>query len=253
MSLRPDEQSDEMDAVLRELLADEADASETMDPAQKERVRRRLESALGLPPPNGGPGGGATASETSSSTGTGAAGKLALAALAIAAAVTLRVLTGQSPPVDDARGGRAEIVAVEDHAEAAIEAATPNVGSEVATPTVAVGDLPNAVVGDSASRPRIPARYTPTAQRARGLAEERALIAAARGALVSRRFEEAARLLREHEAAFPDGQLVTEREALRVWWLEDTGQTEAASLRAKQFHDTYPNSVLRSAVERRGL
>lgn len=252
MSLRPDEQSDEMDAVLRELLADEVDASETMDPAQKERVRRRLEAALGLPP-NGGPGGGSTVSEMSSSTGTGAAAKLALVAFSIAAAVTLRVLTGQSPPVDDARGGRAEIVAVEDHAGAAIEAVTPSAASDVATPTVAVGDLPNAVVGDPASPTRIPARSTPTARSARGLAEERALIAAARGALVSRRFEEAARLLREHEAAFPDGQLVTEREALRVWWLEDTGQSEAARLRAKKFHDTYPNSVLRSAVERRGL
>ncbi len=245
MSLRPDE----MDAVLRELLADEADASETMDPAQKERVRRRLESALGLPPPNGGPGGGSTASETSSSAGTGAAGKLALVALAVAAAVTLRVLTGQSPPVDPALGGRAEIVAVEEYAEAATETVSPS----VATPTVAVGDLPNAIVGDSTSPMRVPARSTSTTATSRGLAEERALIAAARGALVSRKFDEAARLLREHEAAFPGGQLVTEREALRVWWLEDTGQTEAASLRAKQFHDTYPNSVLRSAVERRGL
>ncbi|MBN9165700.1 MAG: hypothetical protein J0I07_32420, partial [Myxococcales bacterium] len=47
----------EMDRSLRDLLADEDRASETMDPAQKERVLRRLERVLSLPP-EGGPGGG---------------------------------------------------------------------------------------------------------------------------------------------------------------------------------------------------
>jgi hypothetical protein len=242
-----------MDASFRELLADESDASETMDPAQKERVRMRLEQALGLPP-NGGPGGGSTAGSPSSSTGTGSAGKLLLVALAIAAGVTLRVVARPSPPADDVQEGRAAKVAVAAPPAASSEALTPSAASDANTPTLAVADLPNAAVADTASRTRAPARPAPaTGEPSRGLAEERALIAAARGSLVSRRFEDAARLLREHETAFRDGQLVTEREALRVWWLEDTGQTEAASVRAKQFHDRYPNSVLRPAVEHRGL
>ncbi len=251
MSLHDEQQPEDIEATLRDLLADEADAAETMDPEQKERVRRRLEQALGLPP-NGGPDGGSTAAGPTVPAGTGSSGKLALVALAIAAGVILRVLARPSPQADDVPGRRAESVAIQAHAEPPHEPVARRAAPEVAIPTLAVGDLPN-VAGDSAPRTRSSPSREAAEGTSRGLAAERALIAGARVSLVGRRFDEAARLLREHELEFPDGQLATEREALRVWWLEDTGQAEAANARAKQFHETYPNSVLRPGVEQRGL
>jgi len=244
-----EEQPEQLDAMLRDLLADEAEASEAMDPAQKERIRRRLEHALGLPP-NGGPGDGSSSGAPTSPASSSSAGKLALVALAVAAGVIVRVLASPSPPADDVRAGNAETAGVQAHAEPARGPAPPSTAAEVAIPTLAVGDLPNAPPDRT---PRTSPHSDSAVGTARGLAEERALIAAARGSLVSRRFDDAARLLREHETTFPDGQLVSEREALRVWWLEDTGQTEAANARAKQFHETYPNSLLRPGVEHRGL
>lgn len=262
---------------IRDLLADEARASETMDPAQKERILQRLERALGLPP-DGGPGGGivdggvATASATSISTRSRFAKKsvLPVAALAVAAALVFRVdwsPTPQSAVIrpDEALGTvpRAPTQAVL-HVGASTDLPTPTLAVEALPTTEATTEasamaasapkriLPNTIVAETPSPKRAPApEAVSSAHASPGLAEERALVASLRVALVARRFDEAARLLREHEAVFPEGQLVAEREVLRVWLLEDTGQKEAASARASQFHESYPNSVLRSAVDRR--
>ena len=55
--------------------------------------------------------------------------------------------------------------------------------------------------------------------------------------------------LAEHEATFPRGRLVEEREALRVRALVDAGRTAEAETKARAFRARWPNSVFLSAVD----
>lgn len=250
MTLTSKERLHEMDPDVRDLLSDERCSAEVMPSEQKARILRKLERTLELPP-EGGPGGGAggdgQAAPTESKLVTKSA--LPLAALAVAAATLLIHRASTRPAVDLRPEGIAVVAAPGSTAVVASVEGSP----EVVTPTLEVSALPDARPGAPSSS-KTGATVAPGSSRAPargGLAEERELIASVRTALLARHFDEAARLLGEHEASFPSGQLVTEREALRVWLLEDTGQKAAASAHAKQFHETYPNSVLRSAVERR--
>jgi hypothetical protein len=263
MTTTSKEHLQETDRSTRDLLADEGLASDTMDPAQKQRILRRLERTLGLPP-EGGPGGGGArgvdgdhARESRSDLAKKVT--LPLAALAIAAAIPLAASAVFSQQTSAVRRDEAVPVASSVSAQILVgESAHVETGvapmPDLATPTLAVENLPTASAPVAASARRIrsaPAPEALSAQARPGLAEERALIANLRAALVAHRFDDANHLLREHETVFAQGQLVIQREALRVWLLEDTGQKEAASARAKHFHESYPNSVLRSAVERR--
>ncbi|MCW5831210.1 MAG: hypothetical protein KIS78_01985 [Labilithrix sp.] len=248
MTVTSKEQLQDLDPDVRDLLSEEQCSAEVMPSAQKARILRKLERTLELPP-EGGPGGGAAggggASPTEGKLVT--KGVLPLAALAVAAATLLIHRASMRPGVDLRPEG---MVAV---APASAMAASVDDSPEAVTPTLEVSALPDARPS-VASSPKTVAAAAPgrsSAPARDGLAEERELIASLRTALLARHFDEATRLLSKHEATFPHGQLVTEREALRVWLLEDTGQKAAASAHAKQFHETYPNSVLRSAVERR--
>ena len=55
--------------------------------------------------------------------------------------------------------------------------------------------------------------------------------------------EQALRLLTEHAARYPKGQLVPEREVLVIETLRKLGRTQEAETRLKQFRASYPNSL----------
>jgi hypothetical protein len=107
--------------------------------------------------------------------------------------------------------------------------------------------LPSAeqgAAGPLPERARAPVRATDR------LADERRLLDRARSALARHDASEALAALRSHERAFPRGQLVEEREGMRVQALvlaHDFGSARAAG---ERFHKVYGRSVFLPAVDR---
>ncbi len=83
----------------------------------------------------------------------------------------------------------------------------------------------------------------------RALAAERALLQAAREALVARRLDPALAALAAHEARFSSGRLVEEREVLWVRALLAADRVEDATARARAFTAAHPDSAFGPAVE----
>jgi hypothetical protein len=81
-------------------------------------------------------------------------------------------------------------------------------------------------------------------------AAERALLLAARDALVARRGQQALDHLGEHARRFPAGLLSEERDALRVRALASEGRLDEARAAGARFETTYPRSVHGDAVRR---
>lgn len=96
------------------------------------------------------------------------------------------------------------------------------------------------LLGGMAASPTEPT--TEEARRSR-LREESALLGEARGALRSGNALHALALLDAARTRFPDGVLGQEREALTIEALARSGQTAAASARARAFLVAYPSSA----------
>jgi outer membrane protein assembly factor BamD (BamD/ComL family) len=75
------------------------------------------------------------------------------------------------------------------------------------------------------------------------LADENALIDAARKALGERHAADAAAFLDQHARSHPNGQMAEEREALWVQALVAQGAGEAARARAARFRERFPQSI----------
>ncbi len=82
------------------------------------------------------------------------------------------------------------------------------------------------------------------------LEAERRLLEPARAALARGMSAQVLDLLGRHLQAFPEGQLVEEREALWVQALAQSGETDSARLRAGLFRERFPKSFLLPVVER---
>ncbi len=83
----------------------------------------------------------------------------------------------------------------------------------------------------------------------RSLSDERRILDRARQALARKDAEGAMVAAREHESAFPRGQMSAEREAIVVQGLAMANRREEAIERASRFRSTYPNSVLTPVVD----
>ncbi len=83
-----------------------------------------------------------------------------------------------------------------------------------------------------------------------GLKEERTVLDAARAALVHRDAGAALAALRSHEQSFPRGQLVEERESMRVQALVMARDARAARAAGERFRRRFAHSVFLPAVER---
>jgi ferric-dicitrate binding protein FerR (iron transport regulator) len=97
--------------------------------------------------------------------------------------------------------------------------------------------------GDAQSAPR-----TETAQarpeEGNGKVSELQLLSRARTAIAADKHEAAIRWIRAHQQRFPNGQLIEEREALRVKALRGMGQEQKARQAAGEFRQRFPKSVL---------
>jgi hypothetical protein len=91
----------------------------------------------------------------------------------------------------------------------------------------------------------LPAHPPPQPARAE---TEVALLGRARQALADEDPRRALALLRRHERAWPDGELVQEREVLTIQALARTGASEAARARAARFLARFPGSTLADTV-----
>lgn len=120
-------------------------------------------------------------------------------------------------------------------------------------PSASVMPAPSATVPVSASAPKAPPQATASADAPqsldKSLTAERALVERARVALSRHQGTMALDALAEHEATFPRGRLIEEREALRVRALVDAGRPAEAEAKARAFRARWPNSVFLSAVD----
>jgi hypothetical protein len=132
---------------------------------------------------------------------------------------------------------------------AAQPTSVPVAGSTASLPSVSLDlDAPVVAVAPS-SKARSPERAHP-ARVADRLADERVLLDRARSALVRRDAADALAAIRAHEKSFARGQLVEEREGMRVQALvvaRDFGSARAAG---ERFHKVYPRSVFLPVVDR---
>lgn len=81
------------------------------------------------------------------------------------------------------------------------------------------------------------------------LGKERVLLDVARSAVNAREWAKALSAVASHEANFPSGQLVEEREALAIQALLGAGQRTEARRRVSAFTTRFPDSPLRTSLE----
>jgi hypothetical protein len=116
-------------------------------------------------------------------------------------------------------------------------ASAPFVVAPVAAPKSALAVAPQASPSASSSA------------RTDTLAQERALLEIARTAFGRDDAQGTLDALDRHRNQFPDGKLAEERDALTVEALVEAGRTDEARARGRQFHLSYPNSIMRPAVD----
>ncbi|HEY0712846.1 MAG TPA: hypothetical protein VGF45_09250 [Polyangia bacterium] len=81
------------------------------------------------------------------------------------------------------------------------------------------------------------------------LPQEQALVLGARRALVAADVGKATALLSEHEARFPAGALVEERETLRILVAVKAGDLPTARARAAEFRRRFPASIQLTVID----
>lgn len=86
--------------------------------------------------------------------------------------------------------------------------------------------------------------------RVAALAAERRQLGLARGALTANDGRQALALLDAHRASWPEGQLVEEREALRVLALAQIGSRDEARAASSSFKHRWPTSLFLDAIDR---
>jgi hypothetical protein len=121
----------------------------------------------------------------------------------------------------------------------------------VITPAPEPVDTAPAIKSEPPPKPRTQVKDPPAPKVSRdvALSEERALVELARTALSRRDPTQAFSAIDQHAARFPKGQLVEERESLRVQALASTGRLEEAKSKAAEFRRRFPESMLLPAVE----
>lgn len=214
------------------------------------RLQARLAASIAaLPPvPDGGGGGGDGGASGAGNVGgggvaSGGLGSSMMRSIAIGA-TTLGVGLGAGVAIDRAVIGKPEprVVYVDRVVAASASAAET---SEV--PSLRPDDLPRA----AGAPPAISAAPATTAMANRDydLANERALLEAARTALGRSEAASALASLERHRARYPAGQLREEREALSVQALVSLGRTDEARARAERFKKDFPKSLFLPVVD----
>jgi hypothetical protein len=115
-------------------------------------------------------------------------------------------------------------------------------------PTVSFDSLPRAAAPGSHA-PVPPVLSASAAPSATSLGEEQRLLDTARAAVARQAYSAALSTLGEHATRFPHGRLAEERELLYVQALAGSGNTAAASERAKAFERQFPGSIFLPAVK----
>jgi hypothetical protein len=135
--------------------------------------------------------------------------------------------------------GRGEVAVIEVDAGAADAGAADATIADAARPDAVVAAAP----ADAA--PSVPAKP----RRTSGELNEPLLIDQARAALRRKLIDEALAALAQHEARYPDGQLVEEREVLRIEAALLGGDLAAARARIQAYRRRFPDGFLREHVE----
>jgi hypothetical protein len=244
-----------LDPALRDLLttARQRDADDAAFDSEKcERLLARVEREIGA--------GSSTPTGTAFGLRLGSSGPIAAACAAVAIAA---VIAGSMREPGDAPVAPPAIIE-----PAVATTSAPASGSlpedetdeRNVVPTVSVDELPSLDARPTTSA--APIAKTDTTKKvddvtpklegalSANLAGELQIVDAARAAIAKRRHAEALRLLAEHEASFPNGQLAQERERLWIQALVATGDDAQARSRAAAFRRHHPNGLLLPAVER---
>jgi hypothetical protein len=236
---------------------------ERSDPAfasSKERLARRLAIAAvaatagaSLATPKVAPAGASHAPVAAGSAASGVAAKLLRAILLMgvggAVGATLQAHRDQAALALSATSLpaiRASAVPRPEPTQPPASTATPPPG----VPVVDVDSLPLArAQASGAPSARLPApSASASARPATSLGEEQRLLDTARTAVGRGAFSAALATLDEHEARFPKGHLLEERELLRVQALAGAGRDAEARDHAAQFEARYPGSIFLPAV-----
>jgi hypothetical protein len=78
---------------------------------------------------------------------------------------------------------------------------------------------------------------------------EQQVIQSARTQMARKDFDAALRAIEAHERQFPHGQLIEERDALRIQCLVAAGYHPEARRLAASFHKRFPHSLLMPAID----
>lgn len=186
---------------------------------------------------------------------TGAASAAAASSRAQGTAATKLGILSKALVVLGTGGGLAALgyLSVESSAPAGSASATrggPVVAAATASiPTVASPSVATASAAAGAPEPTPPRREelpgsaaVEASSRASLLREERRAILTARSRLRAGDAAGALQLLERARQRYPRGALVQEREALTIQALEESGETDAARARGREFLRTYPRS-----------
>ncbi|MBX3215540.1 MAG: hypothetical protein KF850_26110 [Labilithrix sp.] len=246
-----------LDPELRALLARARrhDAGDpTFDDAACERLLARVEAKL------------QTTSATAAQGGLAAQLRSPAAMVVGCLAVTAAIATTMRSPLEAPLPPSA-VAQTGPSIAAPLHAAPPDEPGERALvlPTVSVDELPSPAPSPTKRAPRAElatpsARATAYAPSPSGapsagtssldLAGELRLVDAARAAMSRRHHDEALRLLADHEASYPNGQLAQQRERLWIQALVETGDVAQARSRTTTFREQHPRGVLSAPLER---
>jgi hypothetical protein len=202
---------------------------------QLARVAKRLEPALGNPPPSPKPLSGKPLTPWL----LGALGAAGIGLLALAL-----------------RGGKAESPPAEPKPTIPSAASTPSVSAPASgsalqgplSPTAAAAEIPPTATASAPSPSNATRNTKPHGDGARPALSEAALLEQARSALASDPARALA-LTRQHQARFPNGILRQEREVIAIEALRRLGRGKTAAERAGSFEQAFPDSAHRRAVE----
>jgi hypothetical protein len=134
--------------------------------------------------------------------------------------------------------------------EPGAEAAAETAEQTTAPSSGAAPDAPGPRLSTAAAKPATASdRDERPSQDPAQIREEHQLLRSARAALADNP-RRAYGLTQEHKRRFPSGMLAQEREVIAIEALSRMGRSDAASSRADQFSDEYPDSPHRIRVDR---
>jgi hypothetical protein len=238
-----DDELEPLIPALRALL-DEGGKAPPSPPGVKERLLRRVEASVMLPPTGGGGGHGGTDGDLPNHGPSLASSALAQKIPLLATVFAIGVATGAgghalvSNRDTAATAPAVPVAAVQD------PGAPPIVPPPPATPSTSV-EVPLVQAPAVHAEPKEVASPGRDTQ----LAAERALIETARAALARGDAARALSALDRHAREFANGRLVEEREALAIQALSKTGDMAAAKTRAERFRQRFARSLFLPVVD----